>query len=360
MGNLGTRGGPVEAGRAPTARRRRGSHVRNPEEEAVASCQDQRMLITPRPGTDRHSIREALSNAHTAVFNLQGGGPETAFSRLMRYLNWATDTAGALRHYISDTDIDQLVLTPRYQALLTSCGTLAGSAQERLVNGLVNLEVRERIQAFDDALQDLTEQIERWTGSEYFVVADSSFYIQNPDRLSEANLHQVLGLPANDYIRLLFPIAVVDELDGLKDSGKHQARWRASHTLGLLDGALNGSTFGILHAANRTGDASLWRGEVNVEIVLDQPGHVRLPITDDEIIDRAVAIQALASREVRLLTCDTGQHTRGRAAGLRVTKVPAKNPGPEPDWLTTEKPGTSTRAQRRDRQAAGDVPSNQQ
>ncbi|MFD8029858.1 hypothetical protein ACGFYM_00015 [Streptomyces sp. NPDC048231] len=65
---------------------------------------------------------------------------------------------------------------------------------------------------------------------------------------------------------------------------------------------------------------------------MDQPGHVRLPITDDEIIDRAVAIQAIAVREVRLLTCDTGQHTRDGAAGLKVTKVSAKDPGPGPDW----------------------------
>ncbi|MEV7364416.1 hypothetical protein ACWDWT_19485 [Streptomyces sp. NPDC003343] len=85
---------------------------------------------------------------------------------------------------------------------------------------------------------------------------------------------------------------------------------------------------------------------------MDQPGHVRLPITDDEIIDRAVAIQAIAVREVRLLTCDTGQHTRGRAAGLKVTKVSAKDPGPEPDWEAEPVSGNGTRAKRRERQAA--------
>ncbi|MEU0253130.1 hypothetical protein ABZ299_11590 [Streptomyces sp. NPDC006184] len=91
-----------------------------------------------------------------------------------------------------------------------------------------------------------------------------------------------------------------------------------------------------------------------MEIVLDPPGHVCLPIADDEIIDRAVAIQALAAREVRLLTCDTGQHTRGRAAGLKVTKVPAQDPGPEPNWSAQNKPGNGTRAKRRKRQAASD------
>ncbi|GAA2622036.1 hypothetical protein GCM10010217_72300 [Streptomyces tubercidicus] len=69
-------------------------------------------------------------------------------------------------------------------------------------------------------------------------------------------------------------------------------------------------------------------------------------------IDGAVAIQALASRDVLLLTCDTGQHTRGRAAGPKVTKVPAKDPGPEPDRAAQDKPGTGTRAKRREWQAA--------
>ncbi|WP_406290558.1 hypothetical protein [Embleya sp. NBC_00896] len=89
---------------------------------------------------------------------------------------------------------------------------------------------------------------------------------------------------------------------------------------------------------------------MSVEIVLDPPGHIRLPIVDDEIIDRTVAIQSLAARDVRLLTCDTGQHTRGRAAGLAVTKIPAKDPGPGPD--PTAQTGNGTRVRRNERKAA--------
>jgi len=217
----------------------------------------------------------------------------------------------------------------------------------------VDLEITERIQAFEEAEAALEAQIGRWNGREWFVVADSSFYIQNPDKLADVDLHKVLGLPSGEHIRLLFPIVVVDELDGLKEAGKQRARWRASHTLGLLDETLAGSTFGILRRA----DLVSQDGEVNVDIVLDPPGHVLLPIPDDEIIDRAVAIQPLAARDVRLLTCDTGQHTRGRAAGLKVTKVATKAPGPEPDWEALDKPGTGVRAQRRERQAAREAQS---
>ncbi|MFF4653501.1 hypothetical protein [Streptomyces sp. NPDC001380] len=44
-------------------------------------------------------------------------------------------------------------------------------------------------------------------------------------------------------------------------------------------------------------------------IVLDRPGHARLPVADDETIDRAAAVQSPAAREVRPSTCDTGQGT---------------------------------------------------
>jgi hypothetical protein len=63
------------------------------------------------------------------------------------------------------------------------------------------------------------------------------------------------------------------------------------------------------------------RGEVTVEIVPDPPGHARLPINDDEIIDRALAIQSLSGRTVTLLTYDTGQNHRARDAGLKVKKL---------------------------------------
>ncbi|MFI7406038.1 PIN domain-containing protein [Streptomyces sp. NPDC049541] len=311
------------------------------------------MLITPRLGADRKNIRNVLRETRVKAENLRGPSG-SAFEGLLRYLEWATDAARVLRSQISDRDLDHLVFTRRYQALLGTCGTLAGTDQQRLVNGLVDLEVTERIQAFEAAEAALEAQIGRWNGLEWFVVADSSFYIQNPDKLADVDLHKVLRLPMGEHIRLLFPIAVVDELDSLKEAGKQRARWRASHTLGLLDEVLGGSAYGILRRTEFVSQEGEVSGEVNVEIVLDPPGHVRLPLTDDEIIDRAAAIQPLAACNVRLLTCDTSQHTRGRAAGLQVTKVPTKDPGPEPDWEEQDKAGTGVRAQRRARQAARD------
>lgn len=152
---------------------------------------------------------------------------------------------------------------------------------------------------------------------------------------------------------MLFPIVVVDELDRLKDSGSHHPRWRAGHTLGRLDEAITSGTTGELHP-RAVGDPVA--GQITVEIVMDAPGHVRQPNADDEIIERAATVQSVASREVRLLTCGTGQTTRGRIAGLKVTKLPSRaGTGADPprSGAGNEQPrGTGVRAQRKNRAEA--------
>ncbi|WP_247615814.1 PIN domain-containing protein [Streptomyces sp. MK37H] len=251
----------------------------------------------------------------------------SAFEGLLTYLEWATESARMLRSQISGRDLDQLVFTDRYRDLLGSCGTLAGTAQQRLVNGLVQLEVAERIEAFEAAVAALDTRIGRWSQREVFVVADSSFYIQNEVKLAVVGLPEVLDVPRRQFVRLLFPIVVVDELDDLKDASKQRARWRAAHTLGLLDGVLNGGTHGVLHEGEHTVRDGETRGQAQRGDRPRSPGHVRLDRPDVEIIDRTVAIQGPARRDVRLLTCDASQHTAAAAVGsgesVEVVMVPA-------------------------------------
>jgi hypothetical protein len=72
------------------------------------------------------------------------------------------------------------------------------------------------------------------------------------------------------------------------------------------------------------------RGPVTVEVLFDPPGHERLSIADDEIIARTVTAAAAAGRKITLITADTGQSMRGRAAGLKVVKIPRPPDGDEP------------------------------
>ncbi|HEX3785051.1 MAG TPA: PIN domain-containing protein [Pseudonocardiaceae bacterium] len=234
---------------------------------------------------------------------------------------------------ISVADVDRLVLTPRYGALLSGVGTLGATSVQSVANTLVSVELDQRVAAFDEACEALDQQISYWTGGEKYLVADTSVYIQHPTKLEDWDVPGLISMPPQEAFRLLVPIAVIDELDGLKQSKDRAIRWRAGYTLAVIDRVFKFRSRGpaVLspHGPSAAAPDFPGSGGVTVEILFDPPRHVRLPITDDEIIDRTVAAQPLAAREVTLVTYDTGMSTRARATGLKVVKL-AKDNGEEP------------------------------
>jgi PIN domain-containing protein len=287
--------------------------------------------VTPRPGVNSGNLLSSLCSIRTAVFNLRGG-PQVAHKRLLAYLEWSSDAARMLGNQISSADLDRLVLTRRHELLLSGVGSMTGTEMEvqRVVNGLVSLELDQRIDAFDQAIKELEEQVKRWPRLGDLVVADSSFYIEHTKKLEDVDFAP-LDTELGDNIHIVVPIVVVDELDGLKRSKEPAVRWRAGYTLAVLDRVFARTT-GPARLRAETLSAlgsSIPVSQITMELLFDPPGHVRLPINDDEIIDRALAIESLASRKITLFTYDTGQSTRARAAGLRAKKL-SKPIGDEP------------------------------
>jgi hypothetical protein len=274
-----------------------------------------------------------LHELHRTVSNLAGGvvgGDASAW--LLAYLDWANDAARTLRLLVSSDDIDRLVLTRRYELLLAVAGRPIGiGGQQRLVNGLVSIEIDHRIAAFADTCAAVDEQIGLWTRPGVFVVADTSVYIKHDQKLEELGFAPLVSVRENP-IHVLVPIVVIDELDRLKDTKDTHVRWRAAYTLSVLDrvcGQITGPA--RLHAADFStlDHGGIPRGEVTIEIVTDPPHHIRLPINDDEIIARAKSFEPLTGQPITLLTFDTNQTTRARKAGLSVRKL-TQDIGPEP------------------------------
>jgi hypothetical protein len=215
------------------------------------------VLVTPRPGVNRANLRDSLRSVYTEAYNFRGGGPQGSYSRLLAYLDWTSNSVRMLSGQIGSADLDQLVLTRRYELLLAGVGTMAGSQQEvqRVVNGLVSTELDQRIAAFEEAIKALDEQINRWSGLMDFVMPDTSFYIQHSQKFEEADFASLLEVEWMDHqIHVLVPIVVVDELDRLKESKDRIARWRAGYTLAVLDRLFE----------RRTGMAVLRKPEVAV------------------------------------------------------------------------------------------------
>ncbi|MFE9867971.1 PIN domain-containing protein [Streptomyces sp. NPDC005506] len=322
------------------------------------------MLITPRPGTDRNTILKNLREVHQTAENVHTGG-HGPYVRLLEYLRWANRAVKLMRSQISAADLDALVLTRGNSALLGGISDLSamvthdGMRTGAIVGDLVDLELAERITDLDAAVQDLAQLLTRWDDQIRYVLPDSSFYIHHPDKLQDADFTALLGLSPSEPVCLLFPMAVIDELDALKESKNPRTRWRSGYTLAVLEGILSNAGRGTLRPVDTSPlpETGTFRAEISAEVLFDQPGHVRLPHADDEIIDRAQGAHVLAGRHgVTLLTYDTGQATRARTARLHVLKLAGdQGTGPEPDWAAGEsRPGTGVRAQRRARAAAAE------
>jgi len=320
------------------------------------------MLITPRPGADRNTVLKTLGEVHQTVEDVYNAG-HPPYVRLLEYLRWANKAARLLRAQISTADLDALVLTRGHAALLGGISDLsamiANDVQRTggVVGDLVDLELTERIATLDAAVQDLAQLLTRWDDRIRYVLPDSSFYIHHPDNLEKADFAELLGLSPSEPVCLLFPMAVIDELDTLKESKDRRVRWRSGFTLAVLQRILSDAGRGTLHPVGTSTlpETGTFRAEIMVEVLFDQPGHLRLSNADDEIIDRALGAHVLAGRHgVTLLTYDTGQATRARTTGLRVRKLAGdQGTGDEPDWTAEEpRPGTGVRAQRRARAAA--------
>lgn len=194
------------------------------------------MLVTPRPGVNRDNLLGSLRSVYTDVFNLRGGGPQGHYRRLLAYLEWTSNAVRTLSSQISDADLKRLVLTRRYELLLSGVGTMTGTEIEvqRAVNGLVSLELDQRVEAFDAAVKALDAQIRRWSQYSHFVVPDTGFYIKHPQKLEEADFGPLINVWQSP-VHLLVPMVVVDELDRLKEVKDRDVRWRAGYTVAVID-----------------------------------------------------------------------------------------------------------------------------
>ena len=307
------------------------------------------MLPTLYPGANRGDVLKTLREIASAAQDASNiHGP--AYTRVTAYLEWVTNSVRMLEHRVSAADVDRLVLTRGYERLVSAAGSLTGAdiGTQRALNGMVNLEIQQRIKGLEEATTELDAQITRWSGNLAFVVPDTSVYLEHDDKLEHLDFTSLLQARPDKTVRVVVPIIVLDELDGQKRRGETLMRWRAGYTLGVMDRVLaNVVGSGVLHP--QAADYS--RGGVVLDVLFDPRGHVRLPINDDEIVDRARAAEALAGIPVTLVTFDTHQSTRARHAGLTVIKL-SKPLGEEPQETRGRKAAQAATADTRQPRAS--------
>lgn len=276
------------------------------------------VLITPLPGHDRESLFRALLSVQTQLGNI-GSGATWATDRAFAYLEWMHEARRMLHPLIRPTDLEYLVPSDSYQRVLSAIGALIGHAAgnsppTRLLNTLVSAQASERQKAFDLALRELDSAVEKLNRIDgQLVVLDTNVYLHHEHKLEEMDLHADLHLTF-EPVHLIVPMVVVDELDKAKLSNKG---YRAAHALAVIHKATRSG--GLMRSSNRSGENP--RGEITVQVLLDPAGHVRLPVNDDEIVNRVASVEVLAGWPVKLVTFDTGMAMRAEHAGLRVVKL---------------------------------------
>lgn len=269
-------------------------------------------MVTPIPGARLELVLQLLREAHTKAQNL--GNFTSAEECLLNYLTWTTEQARLLGSHVRAKDVEALFFTPVYWALLNGAGHMEGRLVPKVSIGLVNQEVRQRTEDLDRAVSSVRDAMRRWRGDVSTLVLDTSFFIEHEDKLEDTDLFTLADFEG--LVRVAVPMTVVDEMDRLKEARvSAHARWRARYGLAVLDRLL-------------TGPAKL--ASVEVEVLPDPSGHVRLPDEDDEIVDRTLALGTMAAGPVTLVTYDTGMALRAKIAGVPCMKLP-KELGPEPE-----------------------------
>jgi hypothetical protein len=247
----------------------------------------------------------AMREQAMAAANVVGGFTQEVPNR---YLSWASTAVRMLRPYLGSGDLDRLVTTRDYWSLRTSDPTSLGAPLFDIVGQELQRAERDlnaAVGALDGAMRD-------WADVTALVVPDTCVYLQADRPVDQLPWQEMVGLPDHVPVLLVVLLPVVDEIDKGKQ-GKTSAQ--ARHSLKRLRPLFDHPRSAL--PLTEPGSAR----QVSARLFPDHPGHHRLELADDEIVDRAAAVGVLAERPgqlrpVHLVSFDGGMVSRASLAGL--------------------------------------------
>jgi hypothetical protein len=271
------------------------------------------MPVIPLPGVQPTALLDALRQVASDLNVARLTTGETR-DRLIAYGRWVMNSASHLGQLVRADDVDRLVLTRRQWALQA----VDPFGPPETLGPLLNLEFDERARCFDDIVSQQEAIVRRWVDrTGLVVVADTNVYVEHDDPLEGYDWAGIVGA-GMEPIHLVVPMIIVDELDKMKRNHRKGVPARARQTLQALERLLLGDPLATAKLAPATAE----HGPVSLELLVDEPGHVRLDDADDELVDRAVALSGIAGRKVSFVTGDHGALFRGAIQGLKVHHLP--------------------------------------
>jgi len=254
----------------------------------------------------RHKVDytiETLTRVRNDLGNTRAGGPE-AWDRRDQWLRWWAAADGQLRNLFAEADLAS--------SLYVSAEKIRDVNLGALPYVLMNRETdfwEERLGQVIGELKALQPFIER---PGLIVVPDTSAFLEG-EYFTDLDWQALIGAGAGEPVRLVVPVLVVEELDEHK-RGKDRVQGRARSVLHRLWELADG---GARQAATIPGSRP-----VTVEVLTDGSWHVRRPVNDNEIIERALTVAELTGRDVVLAAGDYSMLFQASAAGLKTALVP--------------------------------------
>ena len=222
-----------------------------------------------------------------------------------RYLNWIDTAEGRLRQHFTDTRIADDLLTPRFERIDRDYSNPPPLGFNIALRGEVEKQ-KGRLTQFRDELQ----QLMKWsTRAGKIAILDCNVYM-HCIMFNEIDWRRELG---EDVVRVVLPIAVIDELDKIKYMERGSRGDRARTVLKVLDGYLDDlQTDGFVPL----------RAKTTLEIFMNERGHQRTQDADIEIVSRGVLLQQITGVPVLVVSNDRGMRLKAHTRGLTPWAIP--------------------------------------
>lgn len=244
-------------------------------------------------------IEQEIMNVHNA-----GGNAGT---RRTNYLVWAHQASDRLRGVVTSEELAKLVLTQRYHSLLSA------ALPDREMNGLLDLEIGDRIAKWRQLGEQTRSWRTRWSEATVVVVPDTNVFVHHELLFDAVPWAKIANQPPFSTVAVVVPLLVVDELDRLKRTGKAEVQKRARETLKRLNELFRSGPGRVVLQPDPV--------VVTVEVLIDGLDHQRLSDNDSELIARTRLLADLVQSPVLVVTADTGMSLRARAVGLHVNQL---------------------------------------
>lgn len=252
-------------------------------------------------------LRESLSRIDAAA------NADSVARALSAYLTWVNDCCRTLGPLLTKEELDRLVLTRRYWALL---GVVSVEVSKVLWD-VIRTEIAERREAFGRAIDDL-RGMQSPHSARASVLPDTNVWMRHHDSLDTLPWQEHLDLRGSADLVIWIPSVVLEELDSLKrdrgemfiDGRRVPRRTLARNALKTITGWF-GTNPDWPYSFKSTGPNPR---HLHVRVLTETADHVRLGSVDAELIDIAQSVSPFFVKTI-MMTYDVSLAFRARAIG---------------------------------------------